>query len=222
MTRDEAIVLLKGRLTRSADTALDASILLEMRFAQEQILEKLATLPWFLISDELALVTVASTPTVAVPTNVGAVTGRDFLREIEDEPLQIQDTVDGTWSPLVKDDLGAIRTEFGDEPSTPKKYALVNNNYVLRPIPDAVYNLKTRVYLRDPRLTTNIENNWLLHAADLLIAETGILIADNYLRDSAAAALFRDAAATARIRLPSTHEARAHAGRNYSMGGDDN
>jgi hypothetical protein len=222
MTRDEAVTLVKNRLSRSTDTTLDASIVLEMRYVQEQILEKLPNLPWFLISDEIAMATVVGNPAVAVPTNVGSVTGRDFLREVEGETIQIQEPTDSTWSGIGKDNLGAIRTAYGDTPGKPKKYALVNTNFLLYPISDVIYSLKTRVYLREPRLTTNIENGWLLWAADLVIAETRFIIASDYLHDIDLAAKAEKAANIARAQLFVTNEAREHAAQNYSMGGDDN
>jgi hypothetical protein len=222
MTRDEAVTLLQSRLSRSNDTTIASSIVLEMRFVQEQILEKSATLPWFLISDSINLSTTSGSELMAVPTNVGSVTGRDFLRELEQDSMYIQDPIDLTWIQLEKDDLNALHNYYGDLTGQPKKYALINGYYHLFPIPDAVYAIKTRVYLREPRLTTNIENKWLSEAADLLIAETGIFMAENYLRDAGIVASFRDAVMQARQRLQIVHEAREHAARMYSMGGEDN
>lgn len=222
MTRDEAVTLVKNRLARPTDTTLDASIVLEMRYVQEQILEKKPWLPWFLLSDDIMLTMTANVSQVAVPTNVGSVTGRDFLRETEQHGLWIKETTATLWEPLTKDDYNALYNYYGDGAGKPKQYSLNGASFTLHPTPDVVYDLRGRFYLREPRLTTNIENGWLIHAADLLVAETGAIIAETYLRDAEAAGAFRQAATVAAAQLFVVHEAREHAARNYSRGGEDN
>lgn len=222
MTRDEAITLLKGRLARPTDTTLDASIILEMRYVQEQMLEKKPWLPWFLLSDNITLTITPNVSQVAVPVNVGAVTGRDFLRETEDQGLWLKDTTEMLWKKLTKDDYNALYNYYEDTPGRPLKYSLDNAYFNLLPIPDLAYDLRGRFYLREPRLTSNIENGWLKEAADLVIAETGIIIAGSYLRDTEAEDKMRTAASVAAAQLLVTHEARMHAARDYSRGGDDN
>jgi hypothetical protein len=153
---------------------------------------------------------------------VGAVTGRDFLREIDQQGLWIKAAEDTLWKKLIKDDYDALYAYYGDGLGKPLQYSLSNDVFTLHPTPDIAYDLRTKVYLREPALTTNIENKWLVNAADLLIAETGMIIASRYLRDDGLVIIFNDDIKQARKRLQDTHEAREHANRSYSMGGEDN
>lgn len=213
MTRDEAVTLLQARLKRVGDTGLATSIITEMQFVQAQLLEGSPVLPWFLLNDSITtLATTLGVETVTLPAT--------FLREVEDDGLRVQDA-QGTWHDIHKDDLPAIRNAH-PEPETgrPVLYYLGNTQLFLRPIPDAIYTLRYRAYLRDTALSTNIENNWLKYAADLVIAETGIIMASRYLRDAEAAQVMLQDVAIARGRLTIADEARKHASRNYNMGDD--
>lgn len=216
MTRDEAVALLKGRLKRVSDTTLDASILAEMKFVQSQLLEGADVLPWFLLSQNLSAVTVVDEERIIVP-GTGS---RPFLREFEEGALWVQDSENNTWNELQKDDYDALFNRFKDESGIPRAYALDGEYFRLLPTPDAVYNLRVKAYLRDTALDSNIENNWLKYAADLVIAETGAIIATNYLRDAEIAAKFLADIPVARNRLMVFDEARKHANRSYQMGDD--
>ncbi len=223
MTRDEIVSAVLGRCVRSGDTTLQASAETELRILVEQELERGATLPWFLLSEFLTATTVIGEERVPLPTNVGGVTGRDFLREHETCSLWILPESATKYVELVKDDYDAIYNELGggsDSYGQPTKYSLDNQYFYLKPTPDKAYSLRMRVYLREPRLSSNIENGWTKNAGDLLIARLGIVIAGQYIRDAEALANFTAARQTAEDALWRAHEAREHAGRSYSMGDD--
>lgn len=218
MTRDEFITLLKQRCRREADTTLDARIISEMQYVQKYILEGGVTLPWFLLSDNVSLATVIDEERVAVPVNVDAVTGKDFLREHEESALWYYDTVGAKWVELLKDDYDVLLAKYPSGTGTPVYYALDGDYFRLKPTPDAVLTLRIRCYLRASLLTTNIENSWLKWAGDLMMAEVGVRIAADHLRDTALAQSFASQITTARTRLFIIDEARKHANRDYEMG----
>ncbi len=218
MDRDAAVARIKSRLQRSTDTALDTSIINEMQFVQQYILEEGSFLPWFLLTDytDAGFITVANTETVAVPTN--------FLREAEEGALWIDnsaDDPDAPWVEVPKDDYDALRnSSLYDGTGKPKRFALVGNNLYLKKTPDAAYLLRMLAFFKDTVLSTNIENNWLKYAADWVIAETGVIMALNYIRDDIMTQAFAAQAGRARNRVHIENEARAHANRNYQMGDD--
>jgi hypothetical protein len=219
MTRDEAIALLLLRATRSGDAALTTAMQTEMNFVQQQVLEKLPTLPWFLVSEFLTATTIPEEERILLPADIG-VTGRSFLREHETCSLWLLPTGATDWVELRKDDYDVLYNRYKSATGTPVGYSLDNTYFYLKPTPDVAYSLRMRVYLRDTPLTTNVENNWLKHAADLVIAETGVVLAGQYLHDEMLLARFDAAAQAARHRLLIAHEAREHAGRDYAAGDD--
>lgn|SRR3990167_2641242 len=210
MNRDTAVSLLKGRLKRASDTALDTTIISEMQFVQGTVLEGAINLPWFLLSENQTASTTIDEERISLPVG--------FLREYEEGALWVQND-DGTWKELIKDDYDALANRFTTN-GKPRYYALDGEYFRLKPTPDAVYALKIRAYVADSVLSTNIENQWLLYATDLLIAETGFIMASRYLRDEPAAQTFRFEADSARTRLFIFDEARKHANRSYQMGDD--
>ena len=143
--------------------------------------------------------------------------------EYEDGTLEYYNSAadaEGRYVKLVKDDLDALRLRYGESVGAPKAYALVGEYFHIFPLADAVYPIKLHYYRSQTALTTNIENNWLKYAADLLIAETGAVMAVQYLQNSALSDTFRAQANTARARLRTYDEARKHVGMNYQMGDD--
>lgn len=221
MTRDEAITLVLSRSQRSGDTSLQTSCELEMKAVIEQTLEGAATLPWFLLSEFLTVTTAIGEERILLPQNVGGVTGRDFLREHETCSLWVMPEGGTKWKELIKDDYDALYNTYGggtDSYGEPSHYSLDNDYFYLKPTPDKEYQLRIRVYLRDTPLTSNIENRWLKNAADVVIAETGIVIAGNYIQNPEIEARFQRDLAKANDRLWRFHEAREHANRSYSMG----
>jgi len=222
MTRDEAVALLKTRLKRTADTAIDAVIVAEMQFAQYTILEGGITLPWFLLSEHLRAVTVVNEQRLVLPDTSWQTPGRTFLREYEEGALWVyqgEDEPDLPWLELKKDDYDSLQNAY---PGTglPRYYTVDDGYFYLFPTPDAEYQMRIRAYMREQPLSTNIENKWLKYAADWLIAETGALVAAHYLRDERTAQQMLAQSQLASKRVFLSNEARAHANRDYAMGDD--
>lgn len=223
MTRDEIITTVLNRCTRSGDAALRTAAETEILFVQSQTLEKMATLPWFLISEFLTATTAIGEERVPLPKTVGGVQGRDFLREHETCSLWVLPDGATKYVELVKDDYDALYNRFGggsDSYGQPTHYSLDNTYFYLKPTPDKAYPLRIRVYLREPQLSTSIENEWTKYAADLVVGELGIIIAGQYIKDADALARFTVTRDKAQNDLWRTTEAREHAGRSYSMGDD--
>lgn len=211
MLRDDVVALLGKRLGSRID--LDASIVLEMRAAQETLLEGSgALLPWFLLSAETTLVATADVEAVALPS--------DFLGMAEDHPVWL---IDPTASPtdlkLAKRDYSVIRERYQTS-TKPVAYAQIEGYLLLRPIPLTGYSLKLRYYQRGVTLSSNIENIWLKYASDLMLAEVGAIMAGRYLQNAKLEAQFQNDVVLARSRLLIQHERRLHENRSYSMGED--
>lgn len=223
MTRDEALKLLKYRVKRVQSTTMDEAILLEMKFAQEQILERAVTLPWFLLTEFLSYACREGEERIPLPALDSE---RTFLAEYEEGTMWVpDDTNPNNPRALIKDEYDAIVAKYPDL-GKPQMYSLDGPYFRVRPVPDKEYTLKLLVYLKDKSIPTNpasdgtFENNWLKWAADLLIAETGRVIAFKHLRDMALAEEFKKDADVARARLFTYEEARRHMNREYQMGDD--
>ncbi len=211
MTRDEAVALLNARLKRGSNTSLDSTIITEMKLVQSRF-EGAAELPWFLLtSDYVTLTTTADDDKVAISA--------DFLREFEDDGLWVYDSDDTEdWILLTKDTMNAIVAYYaGEDTALPQAYDLVHGYFRLRPIPDDAYTLRYMYYKADTVLSTNVENQWLKYAADLMIAETGWVVATYVTRDKEAAAAFASDRDLAMDRVWRENEARKHAKRQYIM-----
>lgn len=211
MLRDAAVALLGQRLGNRTDLA--ASIIEEMQLVQGTLLEKAGTfLPWFLEADYASLSTVANTEAVALPTN--------FLGWIEDEPVWLYDTTaTAVWDKLPRKRAGTLREKYTTT-GRPLEHAVGVESLLFAPVPDAVYTIKFRYYAADTVLSTNIENKWLKHASDLLIAKTGEIMASQYLMNTKLTEVFTKAAQEATARVYTQHENREHSGRSYQMGED--
>lgn len=210
MTRDELVSLIKSRCKRVNDTGIDASIVAEMQFVVEQILETGPIKPWFLLSSWTALAITSGNDTVALPA--------DFLWESEEHKIEIYSPTDAEYVPLDKADAGAANKYFiDDEAQQPQVYSIEGEEIVFRPVPDQGYTARIKYFYRDDSLATNIENQWTKYAADLVAAETGRVIAKKYLRDDALAAEFASDATAAWMRLNSSVEARKVMGQSTAM-----
>lgn len=216
MLRDDAVALIKQGLGFRSD--LDAEIVTQMRFQQEEILEQGATLPWFLLSAVASLATVADTETIALPS--------DFLLEYEEAALWFFDTTqvdDEQWVVMSKtfiDETKTSATATWTDSDVKPTYSIVNKLIYLSPIPDAVFALRIIYYAQDTQLTSNITNLWLTHAADLLIAKTGLALAEDIENDKAALK-FENRLQRADARLGAENEVRQHTQMRYVMGGMD-
>lgn len=208
MTRDEAVVLIKDWLARPDDTDLDAKIVRQMKYVQESICENHITLPWFLLSEFLTIITIEGEERIPLPDN--------FLREQEECALWIKDPDTSKWVPLVKDDYDLLAEKFPD-PGMPKGYDL-GKYFRVKPVPDAAYEIRQRVYQRDTALDTNIENNWLKYAGDWFLNEVTRYTALRVLRDTELAVEFEAPAKEGRAKLFIVDEARKQANREPEIG----
>lgn len=212
MTRDEAVALVKGRLSNRKDADLDPLIVAEMKLAQIK-LESALTLPWFLLSEMSETTTDIGDERVELP--------EDFLREPEEETALWRydtDSSNDKWKELSKDAYDKLKVKH-DETGAPLAYALVGNYFRLKPTPDKEYPIRMIYYKRDQSLDSGAtENKWLKNTPDLLIAETGFVIASQYLKDQESALIFSEQLKEARTRYSSFWTAREQAGRSYTKG----
>lgn len=206
MLRDDAVAEIQRILGFRLDNTTD--IVTEMQNTQEFLETTLR--PWFLLNERVLLTTVASTQTVALPS--------DFLGPSRDptEDLFIEED-DGTLTALERVNRKDIT---GNEEGKPSCYALRISDIFLYPIPDAAYNLRYTYYAKDQVLDTNIENKWLKYAPFLLIGETGKRIAAA-LRSDAAMQVFSQMALEAAVAMRRREEELHHVQRTYTIGGED-
>lgn len=210
MLLSEAITLLKFRLGSRTDADLNTTIPIEMGQAQTE-LEHSGEPPWFLLSDDTLLNTVAADRKLSVPL--------DFLLEADEDCLWVQDTA-GNFSPLEKGELDASLLYWGATQGLPSGYALAGQYFQLFPIPDQVYTIRMKYYAADTSpatMATTATNLWLTWAADLLLARTGRRMA-TYLRDTELAQVFLAEESQAVERLRKETAARESANRSWSKG----
>lgn len=211
MTRDEVIQLVTYRLGDRSDMA--ARALLEMPFIQTQLLEGNSWLPWFLEVDTAgatSLVTTAQTRFVALPV--------DFLAEMEEGHLWI--TVGGVRERLVKQDFDTALARY-PEGGAPKVYSLGATQIDLFPLPDDAYALDFKYYGKATDMAAaNVQTPWLEHAADLVIALLGEVLAGKHIRNDQLAQSFKQDATEAWNRLYAKHTVRSEINQSRSMGGN--
>lgn len=211
MLRDDATTLLLQRLGNRGASEYQTIIESELRAVQTLLEDDATLLPWFLTVTNWVTASVTSNEVLALPD--------DFLQEVEEAPLQVYDPTVLKWKILEKDDYDALVTAYDDEPAgIPQKYALVGVEYRLFPTPDAIYPLRQIYFGRDTALNSNIENDWLKYASDLLLNRTGYQVASVHLQDTDLAMIFADATKVAKDRLWRMNESRMHVARNYMMG----
>lgn len=173
MIRSDAVTRIQQGLGWRSDKS--TQIITALQDAQLE-LETAGTLPWFLKTEVTSLVTVASTQTVSLPT--------DFLRESEDGDggLYLYDStaeVEDQWKMLEKDDYNYLRDNLPGD-GKPEAYYLHETQFFLFPIPDAVYNLRLIYYKKDTSLSTDVENDWLKWASDVLMWKAGLRLAEDF------------------------------------------
>lgn len=196
--------------------SLDAPIATEVQEAQKRLEDARDILPWFLLSEDLAIKTVLDEERVAVPVKGSNVRG-DFLAEYEEGALWIRNA-EGKFVVLDKDDYDTLAETYPDS-GRPKTYSLGGKYFRLKPTPDAVYDLRMKVYLREIALAAGgTTNEWLRWASELMLAETGRIIALFYIRDAEMAQAMGGAAQVAKRALSVASESRKHAQREYTMG----
>jgi len=207
MTRDEAVTAIKIQL--GFRTNQDANIVTCLQQSQAK-LEKMATKPWFLLSEKATVTLVVNEPRLAHPS--------DYLGEHEENGLTYLPADDGDPVALRKDDLDVLKAYYKLQEGPPECYAVDGNYFRLFPIPDDEYEVEMYYYQQDTVLSTNIENNWLKHFPFLLMGEAGTLIAGG-LRDTAAMAIFNSWRKEGMIELFRENEARKHVNTSPQIGG---
>jgi len=176
MTGQEAVNKLKFHLNRgtNANTTFEAQLLAELNAAMRR-LEKDPELPAILLTERAYIDIEIYEPRVVKPS--------DFLRENEEDDMQVQDTASATtednYNELRKLNLDQARRRYPDEAKgRPQVYSVSGQYFRLRPIPDkATYRLWMTYYASDVDITLAATNNWLTKYPDLVIAEAGVPLA---------------------------------------------
>lgn len=208
MDRDTAVARIQEKTGFRSDRV--AEITNALQEAQDE-LEKGQTLPWFLLQeDQIFTITPPVTP-VATPLEVTLPSG--FIKESDDQEgnLRWPQTTPGPSVFVQKMDLKEAETFFFAQrrvwwddgvqvvqPAANTLVAGVPTVYVLRkatirvyPGPDKVYNLLWNYYTHDSRLdASNVTNQWLTYAPQLLLGRAGIMFASS-VRDSDAVSYFQ-------------------------------
>lgn len=207
MTRDEAVAAIKVQL--GFRTNQDAQIVTCLQQAQVK-LERMATKPWFLLSEKATVSLVIDEPRLAHPT--------DYLGEYEENGLTYIPADNEDPVALRKDDLDILKAYYKLTEGPPEAYAVDGAYFRIFPIPDDEYTMEMYYYQQDTVLSTNVENNWLKYFPFLIMGEAGILIAGG-LRDTAAMSIFNSWRKEGMVELYRDNEARKHANTSPQIGG---
>ncbi len=187
MTRDEGVALIQEQLGFRSD--LSTNIITNLKFAQST-LERSPVKPWFLITEDAYIRTIAADDRVPVPS--------DFLQETDQAVLHyVPDTVseETPERELIKDDYDTLRINYKDlttgttKTGSPEAYCLMGEYFRIFPTPDDDYLLRQIYYASDTDLSSNIENQWMKYFPLLLIGKAGKQIA-SALRDGGALQTF--------------------------------
>lgn len=163
---------------------LSASILAEMDYCQEAIMESNQWLPWFLESEVAFSATSPGDSRILLP--------EDFLCEMEEAFLYIRKE-DGVIRPLKKMDYDVSFPRFSRANGFPLHYSLVGEYFYLFPSPDDAYHISMLYYARDRRpseIGFDEENLWLKHAAGLFFSVVGKEMASKVIQNDGLAASF--------------------------------
>lgn len=206
--------LLMSRLGNRTEPSLRAICLSEMVLAQQTALEGGDQLFWFLITEDATAVTEVDERRVELPS--------DFIREVDEEkPLLYVPSDDTDEIQLIKKAYDEALSHYGSTAEGPPEvYALRGDYLMIFPKPDDVYTLKFPGYYARQTVVsdTGTENAWTINAPDLLLAETGVVVATQHLQNPDKATLFLAQVARARERLVKLETAREEANRNRRMG----
>jgi hypothetical protein len=208
MIKSKLYDLIKMRLGNRTDTDIDTRIAAEMDMAQYELEHHGDFTPWFLLSEDATYAVTAAEQRVPIPA--------DMLQEFEDGALFYG------YDPLVKYDYDALVEKFQNSVGPPKAYALVNDYFIVFPVPDAAYNVRMKYYKTDTLpsvVLTSAENLWMKNAAHWLIAKTGSAIA-RYIKDADATALFLADEQKAQAAVYKIHIDRAERNLDRQMGDD--
>ena len=209
MTKAALLQLLGWRMGDRSDLAPRAEA--ELDFVQDVQLEGQSWCPWFLVSELASASTVAGERRVQFPV--------DFLMELEESHLYILNT-EGEAIELLKKDLDVLELNVRGE-GQPLYYAVSGEYFHFFPKPDGIYTIQMKYYAKDARIRDDMASpKWLQHAADLVLAELGAVIAGKHLKDMEAAAGFAQDAQVARKRLYDKHTAMGEMNQSRSLGGN--
>lgn len=192
---------------RESDTYLQGQLLLELVLVQSR-LEGGATLPWFLLTDEEEISTVLNTRSTALPD--------DYLRSWEySRPARyVSDSSEDRYSELASGDYDELQAAYPLPASgPPEAYTISGSSFDWFPLPDDVYPVRWRYYAAQTALngTDSLTNAWTQNAGDVLLAELGIVCAEQYLRNAQLAKSFQTELIRAQSRLLVFDEARKQA-----------
>jgi hypothetical protein len=201
MLRDDLFALLAQRLGQRDD--LIPRMATEVQLLQSVTLEKNLWLPWFLLTGLESLSVTLGATSVAYPD--------DYLGEDEDSAVWLYDAT--AAQPLTQLRKMAYDDMLVKYPGTGtlKAYAIGSTGFLLAPAAQEACTLKHRYFAADTVLSTNIENQWLKHAPDVVIAELGAVMAKQHMQYMELAATFENDAKVAWDRLYKAHIARQEA-----------
>jgi hypothetical protein len=196
MTYDEVVNTLLLRF--GGIQKLKAGVEAELKYVKEMVLEKDSQLnPWFLLPTATAdLVATANAKSVTLPG--------DFKAEYEFGFAYYPSTDDANFPflEMSKENYDVLEAREGEGTATiPTRYAVVGTQFYPYPIPSANVTLKIMYYQTQPDLRSGSSNLWLTHAADWLMAETGLRIAMFHTHDTEKAQLFEADRQKARHRV---------------------
>ncbi|MBM3272838.1 hypothetical protein FJY94_06270 [Candidatus Kaiserbacteria bacterium] len=221
MNGNTALDIIMDRLARTS-TDMRASALREMNLLMHTKLEKGPSPPWFLLQDKQAsMVTVNGQEYVALPSG--------FIRFDDDNEvggLFLYDsaiTGPDKWKALTRSGYNKMQNYYygEDSGSVPEAYDLVMERVYLRPVPDAVYQLRILAYFADVDCVDAASTNlWLTHADDVLVAETAGHMARVHLRNPELAQSIEADRQAARDRVYRAHVAFIESMKSREMGDD--
>lgn len=176
MTRDEAVDLILSRLTRrSGDTDLVADIILEMKLAQTMTFERGPIKPWFLLTNTTAVID---------GTGLKAPLPANFLHIYEQPGAVMLVGSTGANNPMEK--VGPIESLTPYSALGTVTAYDIDEDYIQFASALTVGDSIRLIYYKTDEVLdsayggadANSTNLWLTHAADLIVAEVCLVIAE--------------------------------------------
>lgn len=212
MQRDAAVDLLMYRLGNRTDVAMKNKIIAEMSLAQTQILEKIRPLPWFLVTKDDTLTALTTTNEVTLPTGFLDVYDYGRLTYVNSSGYPVE---------ITRQDYDRLN-KTQDNYDALEHYDIIGETLYLfgTATTDTTLTLWYYGADTDPAGSYGVDdmtNGWLTHAADWVIAETGFIMAEDYIQDDIMAARFDKKRAKAKFGLEALITAKAEAARSRYM-----
>lgn len=217
MLRDTAVDLIMKRCGNRTSDSLRQACIDEMVLVQ-QILEGSEFLPWFLISELTEAYCSINDERLPLPD--------DYLLGWEYGELwrYDEDAATGTARKrMIRDDYSIIYEKYQGV-GEPSHYDIDGKYYRLRKIPDIQYKFMVIYFAKAASLegaygdANNIENVWLANAADWIIGETGVVIAEQHLQSKTMGQRFQQQADRGRARVFVRHTAWEEVNKYREMG----